>query len=79
MIWYKDKNDGIIISTRIRLARNIDGVPFPNALKDKTAEARKIKAAVKESSSPLAAQMDYLELDNASDLNKLSLAEEHLV
>ena len=79
MIWYKDKNDGIIISTRIRLARNIDGVPFPNALKDKTAEARKIKAAVKESSSPLAAQMDYLELDNASDLNKLSRAEEHLV
>lgn len=77
MIWYKDKNDGIVISTRIRLARNLEGVPFPNALKDKAAHSQKIRAAIKDSA--LAAQMDYLELDNASDLNKLSLAEEHLV
>ena len=32
MIWYKDKNDGIIISTRVRLARNLDRVPFPKAI-----------------------------------------------
>lgn len=79
MIWYKDKNDGIIISTRIRLARNLDGIPFPGALKDRKAAAQKIKSAVKNSNSPLASQFDYLELDNASNLNKLSLAEEHLV
>ena len=34
MIWYNDLNDGIILSTRIRLARNIDKTPFPSRLKD---------------------------------------------
>ena len=41
MIWYKDKNDGIIISTRIRLARNLDGIPFPNALRIKRQRHKK--------------------------------------
>ena len=27
-------NDGTIISTRIRLARNLEGYPFPSHLKD---------------------------------------------
>ena len=34
MIWYDDLNDGIIISTRVRLARNIDKTLFPAALSD---------------------------------------------
>ena len=46
-------------------------------MRDKTVYTQKIRAAVKD--SPLADQMDYLELDNASDLDKLSLAEEHLI
>ena len=49
MIWYKDKNDGIVISTRIRLARNIAGIPFPNALNDKTKVTQEIRAAIKNS------------------------------
>ena len=32
MIWYNDLNDGIVISTRVRLARNIDKTPFPETL-----------------------------------------------
>jgi len=77
MIWYKDKNDGIVISTRIRLARNIAGIPFPNALNDKTKVTKKIRAAIK--NSEIAKDFDFLELDNASQLNRLSLAEEHLI
>ena len=34
MIWYKNNNSDIVVSTRIRLARNVDKTPFPNALKD---------------------------------------------
>ena len=26
MIWYNELNDGIVISTRVRLARNIDKI-----------------------------------------------------
>lgn len=77
MIWYKDKNDGIVISTRIRLARNLAGIPFPNALTDKTAATQKIRSAIKD--SDIAQDFDFLELDNASQLNRLSLAEEHLI
>lgn len=79
MVWYKDKNDGIIISTRIRLARNLDNVPFPGALKDTSEVSKKIRDTIKSSASPIAADFDYLELDNATQLNRLSLAEEHLI
>ncbi len=77
MIWYKDKNDGIVISTRIRLARNLAGVPFPNASADKSDATQKIRSAIKD--SDIAKEFDFLELDNASQLNRLSLAEEHLI
>ena len=45
MIWYKD-NDNIVISSRIRLARNLDDTPFPNALRNKEKATDRIKGAV---------------------------------
>ncbi len=77
MIWYKEHNNGIVISTRVRLARNLKNTPFPNALSDKSEATAKIRNAIK--SSALSKEFDFLELDNASDLNRLSLAEEHLI
>ncbi len=53
MIWYKNNDNGIVISTRIRLARNLDRVPFPNALSDKKNPRKKIKNAVMNSNSTL--------------------------
>lgn len=32
MLWYETKNIGCVISTRVRLARNLEGVPFPSKL-----------------------------------------------
>ena len=43
MIWCKNNDNGIVISTRMRLARNLDGVPFPNALSDKKKRRKKSK------------------------------------
>lgn len=77
MIWYKEHNNGIVISTRVRLARNLKNIPFPNTLSDKSEATAKIRNAVK--TSALGKEFDFLELDNASDLNRLSLAEEHLI
>ena len=35
MIWYKEKIDSdIIVSTRVRLARNLEKYPFPHTLND---------------------------------------------
>lgn len=79
MIWYKDNNNDIAVSTRIRLARNLDGIPFPNALSDKSQASEKIKQAILGGNSTLARDFDFLNLDNASVGDKQSLAEEHLI
>lgn len=79
MIWYENNNNDTIISTRIRLARNIDGIPFPNALGDKSAVTEKIKSAITASNSVLAKEFDFLRLDNMTSIQKQALAEEHLI
>ena len=35
MIWYKDSKDDIMVSTRVRLARNVGKYPFPMMLNEK--------------------------------------------
>ncbi len=77
MIWYKDNNDGIVISTRIRLARNIEKTPFPNALANKKEVNEKISSALLSGKNAL--PLEYIDLDKVSDLEKRKLEEEHLI
>ncbi len=79
MIWYKDNTDDIVISTRIRLARNIAGVAFPNALSDKTKIRNAIKDALTKRAGVLSDTFSYILLDDISNLEKSKLAEEHLI
>ena len=79
MIWYKNNDGKIVISTRIRLARNLDKTPFPASLKDKKEVSEKIKNAVLNSNSTLSNDFDFIELDNVPDKDRLTLAEEHLI
>lgn len=81
MIWYNDVNDGIIISTRVRLARNLDNTPFPAALTpEKRAEVtKKLNSSIFDSNSTLANDFSAYELDKLSETEKMSLLEEHLI
>lgn len=79
MIWYKNNDSNIVVSTRIRLARNIEGTPFPGALKDKTEVTKKIKDAVLSSNSTLAGDFDFIDLDETPQDEKERLREEHLI
>lgn len=79
MIWYKDNNSDIAVSTRIRLARNLDKTPFPNALKDTKDVTEKIKNAILGSNSTLAKDFDFIDLDNTPTIRKQEMAEEHLI
>ncbi len=79
MIWYKDNNSDIVVSTRIRLARNLDKTPFPNALKDTKEVTEKIKNAILGSNATLAKDFDFIDLDNTPALRKQEMAEEHLI
>lgn len=79
MIWYKNNDNNIVVSTRIRLARNLDGIPFPNALKDTKETTDKIKNSILKSNSTLGRDFDFIDLDKLSNNDKQSLAEEHLI
>lgn len=79
MIWYKNNSGNTVISTRVRLARNVENVAFPNALKDKKEITDKIRAAVTESNSTLAKEFKFTDLDKLSTQKKTALAEEHLI
>lgn len=82
MIWYKEQNDNdIMVSTRIRLARNLDKYPFPAMLsaegKDKVTE--EIKNAVLGSNSTLAKDFKWLQMKELPVGEKQELAEKHLI
>lgn len=76
MIWYKD-NDNIVISSRIRLARNLDDTPFPNALGDKSKTTDRIKKAVLDTT--LLEDFKEYNMNAMSDTAKVALSEEHLI
>lgn len=79
MIWYKNNNESTVISTRIRLARNLEGVPFPASLKDKKPVTEKIRDSILKSNSTLSSDFTFTDLDTLSEQSKVSLAEEHLI
>lgn len=79
MIWYKEQNPEIVISTRIRLARNLKDIPFPHMLKNKEDISNKIKDAVFNSGSTLAKDFEDVNLDKIPDGEKKKLSEAHLL
>lgn len=81
MIWYNDVNDGIVISTRVRLARNLDKTAFPSALNEKERAdiTKKLHSSITESNSVLSKDFDTFELDKLSRTEKISMLEEHLI
>lgn len=82
MIWYKQKNDNdIVVSTRIRLARNLSKYPFPNAMNPETEKkaCAEIQKAILESNSTLANDFNVYKIDDISPIEKTVLAEKHLI
>ncbi len=79
--WYqKSGTQGdVVISTRVRLARNLSSVPFPAGL---SAERRnevtqRTREALKESDR--AGDYDFLEMENMETRDALSMVERHLI
>lgn len=79
MIWYENNDNDIAVSTRVRLARNLDGIPFPNAIKDAAKTTEKIKNSILRSNSTLSRDFEFISLDMLDTAKKQSLAEEHLI
>ncbi len=80
--WYSDKaNNNIVVSTRIRLARNLSGIPFPFGMTDEMGEDLKqsVKAAIKESDTSLSCSLQFIDMDDVPDIEVGAMVERHII
>ena len=78
--WYRKcgEQGELVISTRIRLARNIAGYPFPDRLNEE--QNKQIKQAVRDAVAQIGGlTLDYIELSECRERDVLALVERHLI
>lgn len=77
--WYKEIGylDDVVLSTRIRLARNIKNIPFPSKLKDD--DAQKVIESVENAVNNFNYKLNRINLENASQIERQCLLEEHQI
>lgn len=77
--WYlqNGKESDVVLSTRIRLARNIKEFEFPN--KYSKEESKKILEKLEEILPSLGYGLKFLKLEDIDDITKISLIEKHLL
>lgn len=81
--WYTSHSpeDDIAVSTRIRLARNLSGLPFPAGM---TPEQRrelnlKVKNAVLQSNTPFAKSLKYIDMADVPQTEIAAMVERHII
>lgn len=74
-------SSNVVISTRVRLARNLKDYPFPCKLNSQGKETviEKVKDAVKNSNSSVANDFSFIKLSELSPQQSVSLVEKRLV
>ncbi|MBP3706606.1 MAG: protein arginine kinase [Clostridia bacterium] len=81
--WYTQsaKEDDIVISSRIRLARNLKNIPFP--IKMDTNDFQKInetvKNAVKSSNTPYAKNLKFIYMKDVPQNERYAMVERHII
>ena len=74
MIWYKEKNDNdIMVSTRIRIARNLKKYVFPSRMSSEECVknvSETIKNSIFKSNSALSNDFEYYELAKTTQLQR---------
>ncbi|MBP3388843.1 MAG: protein arginine kinase [Clostridia bacterium] len=76
--WYRlsGPEGAVVLSTRVRLARNLTGLPFPALL---TAEQKAAVTAKVRQALPAEETLTYLEMQNMTRMDALSMVERHLI
>lgn len=79
MNWYlqSNKDSDIVMSSRVRLARNIKGIPFTPKCKNE--DYKKVYDLMKENSPLLGYGLKFIDLKDLDEITKYSLAEKHLI
>lgn len=78
--WYMEEN-GIVVSTRVRLARNLSGIPFPSKMSMAQLDElkAKVKAAICESDTPFAKTLKYIDMASIPDNEINAMVERHII
>lgn len=81
--WYNSHvpEDDIVVSTRIRLARNLPGIPFPARM---TNEQRrelnlKVKSAIEDSNTPFSKSLKYIDMGDIPHTEIQAMVERHII
>ncbi len=81
--WYKDAGDesGIVVSSRIRLARNIEGVPFPKRMSDaqKLEFLEKIKNILNSQNFSDKEKLKYIDVSDITAEELAAMVERHII
>lgn len=77
--WYlqNGKESDVVMSTRIRLARNLAEFPFVNRSKKEDLES--VENKIKEITPSLGYGIKFLKLKDIDDITKMSLVEKHII
>lgn len=76
-----DHDNDVVISSRIRLARNLSDIPFPSVMTESDAEKVKesVKKAIFDSKTILSTQFSEYDMKKITPLERQSLVERHLI
>lgn len=79
MNWYlqNGKDSDVVISSRIRLARNIAEIPFPTKFSQE--QAKQVLEKIKEITPSLGYGLKFISIKDMDDLTKVSLVEKHII
>ncbi len=77
--WYlqNGKDSDVVISSRVRLARNIAEIPFP--IKYTKEQAKKVAETIKEITPSIGYGLKFIDLNDLDDITKVSLVEKHVI
>ncbi|ADL67968.1 ATP:guanido phosphotransferase [Thermoanaerobacterium thermosaccharolyticum DSM 571] len=76
-----DHDNDVVISSRIRLARNLSDIPFPSVMTESEADKVKelVKKAIFDSKTILSTQFSEYDMKKITPLERQSLVERHLI
>ena len=79
MNWYlqNGKESDVVLSSRVRLSRNIQGMPF--ATKCSKEDLKTIYDKVKEIVPLIGYNLKFISMEDIDDLTKQSLVEKHII
>lgn len=81
--WYSVSapSDDITVSTRIRLARNINGIPFPSKMTaDQFNTVNKLVSnTILSSKLPIAKQLKFITMENVPKIERYAMVERHII